>query len=73
MLNAEQEQSRVCTYLPICKNEKKKKYFCKFAGFTGIDQAYEEPKCPELTLTTVDHSIEETVDCVLNFLREKVC
>lgn len=41
-------------------------------GFTGIDQVYEEPRTPDLVLDTVNQSIEETVDCVITFLKEKV-
>ena len=71
-MQSRNNQGYVHTYLFV-KMKRKKKYFCKFAGFTGIDQAYEEPKCPELTLTTVNQSIEETVDYVLNLLKGKVC
>lgn len=41
-------------------------------GFTGIDQAYEKPTKPDLILDTVNQSIEETVECVITFLKEKV-
>jgi len=37
-------------------------------GFTGIDQAYEEPDNPELKLRTVNRSIKETVMEVIQML-----
>jgi len=40
-------------------------------GFTGIDAPYEEPKNAELILSTKDHSIDECVQQVLNFLETK--
>ena len=40
-------------------------------GLTGIDQAYEKPERPEVTLDTVNWSIEQTVDHVIDFLKEK--
>lgn len=41
-------------------------------GFTGIDQAYEDPISPELSLTTIDRSIEETVGEVILLLKQNV-
>jgi len=40
-------------------------------GFTGIDAPYEEPKNAELVLSTKDHSIDECVQQVLDFLETK--
>lgn len=40
-------------------------------GFTGIDAPYEAPENAELILSTKDHSIEECVQQVLDFLAEK--
>lgn len=37
-------------------------------GFTGIDQAYEKPEDPELSLYTVGRSVDETVQDVVNLL-----
>ena len=37
-------------------------------GFTGIDQAYEEPESPELNLITVNRSVQETVREVIDML-----
>ena len=37
-------------------------------GFTGIDQVYEAPKNPDLSLTTVSRSIKETMNEVITLL-----
>ena len=39
-------------------------------GFTGIDQAYEEPDAPELQLNTVNRSVKETVQDVIDMLEK---
>ncbi len=39
-------------------------------GFTGIDQAYEEPDAPELHLKTVNRTIKETVLEVIELLEK---
>jgi adenylylsulfate kinase len=39
--------------------------------FTGIDSPYEEPVSPELTIETHRYSIEECVDQVLVYLRDR--
>ena len=41
-------------------------------GFTGIDQAYEEPDKPELSLKTVNRTIQETVLEVIEMLEKNV-
>ena len=41
-------------------------------GFTGIDQAYEEPSAPELVLSAGDKTIDECVQQVIQLLQEKV-
>jgi 3'-phosphoadenosine 5'-phosphosulfate synthase len=43
-----------------------------FTGFTGIDQVYEEPEHPDLSLRTVGRSIEDSVGDVINMLIESV-
>jgi len=40
-------------------------------GFTGIDAPYEEPRDPEITLDTKRLSIEESVEVILTYLKEK--
>ena len=39
-----------------------------FVGFTGIDQAYEAPENPDLSLTTVSRSIKDTMNEVITLL-----
>lgn len=39
-------------------------------GFTGIDQAYEEPDDPELELRTVGRSVKDTVQDVIDMLEQ---
>jgi len=40
-------------------------------GFTGIDQAYEEPDNPELSLKTVNRTIKETVQELIQLLEDE--
>ena len=39
--------------------------------FTGIDAPYEEPIHAELVIDTSEHSLDESTDIVLNYLRKK--
>jgi len=39
--------------------------------FTGIDDPYEEPKNPEITLETDKVNLEQCVEKILNFLEAK--
>lgn len=38
------------------------------SGFTGVSQSYEEPENPDLVVTTVDMSIEESTNRLIDFL-----
>jgi sulfate adenylyltransferase len=40
-------------------------------NFTGIDDPYEPPAQPELTLETVNHSAEENARLIIDYLRER--
>jgi len=40
----------------------------KGMGFTGVDDPYEPPSAPELTFDASNHSVEEGVALVLNYL-----
>lgn len=40
-------------------------------GFTGIDAPYEEPENAELTIETDKQTVEEAVDRIINYLKEK--
>ena len=47
--------------------------FCfVFVGFTGIDQAYEAPENPDLSLDTVNRSIKDTMMEVITLLENNV-
>lgn len=39
--------------------------------FTGIDAPYEEPLNPELVIDTSKHSLKESTDIIINYLRDK--
>jgi adenylylsulfate kinase len=39
--------------------------------FTGIDAPYEEPLNAELVIDTSEHSLEDSADIVINYLKEK--
>ena len=43
-----------------------------FSGFTGIDQAYEEPNNPELIIKSGELSIDECVHQVAALLQKQV-
>ena len=40
-------------------------------GFTGVDDPYEPPLKPELTFDASQHSVEEGVAQVLNYLQHR--
>ncbi|WP_186580024.1 adenylyl-sulfate kinase [Aquibacillus kalidii] len=40
-------------------------------GFTGIDAPYEEPINPEVTVETDKQTLEESVDTIVTYLKEK--
>jgi len=40
-------------------------------NFTGIDSIYEAPKSPEIRIDTTQYSIEESVDIIVNYLKER--
>lgn len=39
-------------------------------NFTGIGSAYEEPENPEVHLSTTKLSVEESVQCLLDYIRK---
>lgn len=43
----------------------------KITGFTGVDDPYEVPKNPEITIDTTQYTVSEAVDLILHHLREK--
>ena len=40
-------------------------------GFTGLSSPYEEPESPDLRLDTEQHSLEECLEKILSFLKER--
>ena len=43
----------------------------EITGFTGIDDPYEAPESPEITLDTVRDSVRDNAGLVLDYLTEK--
>ncbi|RWR15267.1 adenylyl-sulfate kinase [Siminovitchia fortis] len=43
----------------------------KIKGFTGIDAPYEEPEDPEITINTELLSLEESVQLIIKYLKDK--
>lgn len=42
----------------------------KITGFTGVNDPYEAPKCPEIDIDTTRYSLAEAVDIILDYLRQ---
>jgi len=62
--------------LEVCEDRDPKGLYKKArAGeipeFTGISSPYEEPEYPELVIDTSKNSVEECVNQIINYLREK--
>ena len=43
----------------------------RITGFTGIDDPYEAPAAPEITLDTVSRSMDENADAVFSILAQR--
>lgn len=66
----------VDTPLEVCEQRDVKGLYAKarrgeIKGFTGIDDPYEAPLKPELTLDTVDYTPEQNANIILNYLIEQ--
>ncbi len=66
----------VDTPLEVCEQRDVKGLYAKarrgeIRGFTGIDDPYEPPVNPELTLSTIDVSPEENARKIIQYLEEK--
>lgn len=66
----------VNTPIEVCEERDIKGMYAKarrgeIKGFTGIDDPYEPPDNPEITLDTVNHTAEENARAVLDFLVSK--
>ena len=65
----------VDTSLKTCEDRDTKGFYKKarkgtIKNFTGIDSPYERPEFPSIHLKTDDHTIEECVNIVINYLIE---
>jgi sulfate adenylyltransferase len=66
----------VSTPLEVCEERDTKGLYARarrgeIIGFTGIDDPYEAPLNPEITLNTVLHTPEENAHQLFNFLQEQ--
>jgi adenylylsulfate kinase-like enzyme len=43
----------------------------QITGFTGVDDPYEPPIDPEITLDTVNHTAEENARLIVQYLEEQ--
>lgn len=65
----------VDTPLEVCASRDEKGMYAKamrgeIRGFTGVDDPYERPHAPELTLDTVDAAADENARTIIAFLRK---
>jgi sulfate adenylyltransferase len=63
----------VDTPLDVCEERDTKGMYAKarrgeIKGFTGIDDPYEPPLHPEITLNTTSHTPEENAGLILDYL-----
>ena len=66
----------VATPLEVCEDRDPKGMYAlaregKMKGFTGIDDPYEPPHNPEITLDTVNCSAEENAERIISYLLER--
>jgi len=66
----------VDTPLDVCEERDSKGMYAQarrgeITGFTGVDDPYEAPENPELTLDTVHSSVRDNADLILDYLTEK--
>ena len=66
----------VNTPLSVCEARDTKGMYARarrgeLRGFTGIDDPYEPPECPEIELDTVDHTLRQNARRVLDYLANK--
>lgn len=65
----------VSTSVDVCESRDTKGFYRlakegKITGFTGVNDPYEEPLHPEITIDTSLYSLEEAVDLILRYLRQ---
>ena len=66
----------VNTPLSVCESRDTKGMYAKarrgeIRGFTGVDDPYEPPECPEIELDTVNHTLRENARRVLDYLAKR--
>ena len=66
----------VDTPLAVCEERDSKGMYAKarrgeITGFTGIDDPYQAPESPEITLDTVRRSVRDNAGLILDSLAEK--
>lgn len=66
----------VATPLEVCEDRDPKGMYAlaregQLKGFTGIDDPYEPPHNPEITLDTVNYSAEENAERIVSYLIER--
>jgi sulfate adenylyltransferase len=66
----------VDTPLEVCEHRDPKGMYAlaregQLKGFTGIDDPYEPPHNPEITIDTVNYSAEENAERIVSYLRER--
>ena len=69
-------ETHVKAPLEVCEQRDPKGLYKKarsgaIKDFTGIDSPYEAPESPEIVVETFEHSVEECVEQIVSFLREK--
>lgn len=66
----------VNTPLSVCEARDTKGMYAmarrgEIKGFTGIDDPYEPPECPEIELDTVNHTLRQNARRVLDYLAKR--
>jgi len=66
----------VSTPIEECERRDPKGLYAKarqgtLTGFTGVDDPYEPPACPEITLDTITNTKEENAHLILNYLYQR--
>jgi sulfate adenylyltransferase len=66
----------VDTPLAVCERRDVKGFYARarageLHGFTGVDDPYEAPAAPEITLTTTDSAPEESAHRIVRYLTER--
>ena len=66
----------VDTPLAVCEERDTKGMYAKarrgeIKDFTGVDDVYEPPPHPEITLDTINHSPEANARLIINYLIQK--